>query len=379
MKLISAEHLLNTPTKSSDSLARQYVRGFAQHWQIANVSTHMALLETETQQLVVSINHGNERAENCYVVSPLTAYSGYAIVELKRMRRLWLTWPLQALAIAVKTLLSWGQIDKVVWINNWLLSTNLYASELNLAELTHITSFMKQSFADHTLGFRSINDFNNPGLRNALYGLGYLSIPSRQVYIFDGRNGPHSSYLRRHNCRLDLNLLRRSQYKVVSGELLNSADFQRIEYLYNLLYLQKYSQLNPQYSAHWIERGQREGWLELHVLRGPDKRIDGVVGWFSNSGILSAPIVGYDTKLPQKTGLYRQLTALCLQEAALRREVLNFSAGASGFKRLRGGQPKIEYSLVYVAHLSWPRRYAWMLLSRFLHTLAVPLMKRLEL
>lgn len=111
----------------------------------------------------------------------------------------------------------------------------------------------------------------------------------------------------------------------------------------------------------------------------PDGRIDGEVGWFTSSAVISAPIVGYDTALPQRTGLYRQLTRLCLQEAVERRQVLNFSSGAAEFKRLRGGQPQIEYSLIYIAHLSWGRRLVWTALRRLLHDIGVSMMKRLKL
>ncbi|WP_263262525.1 hypothetical protein [Pseudomonas sp. RIT-PI-S] len=379
MKLSFTEQLLSTPASTGDSPALRYVRGYARHSEIANVSTRLALLETASQQWVVSVNEGAEHAGNCYVVSPLAAYGGYALAELERLRRPWLTWPLKAVVAAMQALLHRARLDRVVWVNNWLLSTNLYPARLDGAELAQLTTFLRTRFSDHALGFRSLNDFSNPGLRDALHALGYRSVPSRQVYLFDGRDGAQAAFLRHHNTRLDATLLRRSPYQVVPGEALDDADFQRIEHLYNLLYLHKYSRLNPHYRAQWIRRGQREGWLELRALRNLEGRVDGVVGWFTNAVGLSAPIVGYNTSLPQRSGLYRQLTSLCLQEATRRRELLNFSAGASRFKRLRGGQPQIEYSLVYVAHLPWARRCAWAVLSRLLHTLAVPLMKRFEL
>ena len=117
----------------------------------------------------------------------------------------------------------------------------------------------------------------------------------------------------------------------------------------------------------------------MRALRSPEGRIDGALGWFVNSAVISTPIVGYDTALPQRTGLYRQLTRLCLQEAVERRQVLNFSSGAAEFKRLRGGQPQIEYSLIRVAHLSWGRRLVWTVLSRLLHGIGVPMMRKLKL
>ncbi|TVT79383.1 GNAT family N-acetyltransferase [Pseudomonas sp. H3(2019)] len=379
MKLLFEEQLLSEPANPDDSLARHYVRACAAGGLIGNVSTRMALLDTGAQQFPVSITEGNEPDDNCYVVSPQTAYSGYAREELRRLGRPWLTWPLKLLTQCVARLLSAAKVDKLVQVNNWLLSTNLYPSNWNVAELPAITALLQRAFPDHGFGFRSLNDFSNRELRQCLEALGYLSIPSRQVYLFDGRAGAQAPFLKHHNTRLDATLLRRSPYEVVPGTALSDADFQRIEHLYNLLYLDKYCTLNPHYSAQWMQRGQREGWLELRALRNPDGRIDGALGWFANAAVISTPIVGYDTALPQRAGLYRQLTRLCLQEAVERRQVLNFSSGAAEFKRLRGGQPQIEYSLIHVAHLSWGRRLVWTVLSRLLHGIGVPMMRKLKL
>ncbi|WP_339531265.1 MULTISPECIES: hypothetical protein [unclassified Pseudomonas] len=379
MKLLLEEQLLSEPANPNDSLARRYVRACAGGALIGNVSTRMALLDTGAQQFPVSITEGNEPDDNCYVVSPQTAYSGYAREELKRLGRPWLTWPLKLLTQGVDRLLSAAKVDQLVQVNNWLLSTNLYPTDWNVAELPAITALLRRDFPDHGFGFRSLNDFSNRELRQCLEALGYLSIPSRQVYLFDGRAGAQAPFLKHHNTRLDATLLRRSPYDVVPGTALSDTDFQRIEHLYNLLYLNKYCTLNPHYSAQWMQRGQHEGWLELRALRSPEGRIDGALGWFANSAMISTPIVGYDTALPQRAGLYRQLTRLCLQEAVERRQVLNFSSGAAEFKRLRGGQPQIEYSLIHVAHLSWGRRLVWTVLSRLLHGIGVPMMRNLKL
>lgn len=379
MKLMFEEQLLSQPANPDDSLAQHYVRTSATDALIGNVTTRMALLDTGTQQFPVSITEGHEPDDNCYVVSLQTAYSGYAREELKRLGRPWLTWPLKLLTRGVDCLLRTAKVDKLVQVNNWLLSTNLYPTDWRLDELPAITSLLSRTFPDHGFGFRSLNDFSNRELRQCLETLGYMSIPSRQVYLFDGRAGSQAPFLKHHNNRLDATLLRRSSYEVVPGTALSEADFKRIEHLYNLLYLDKYCTLNPHYSAQWIQRGQHEGWLEVRALLSPEGRIDGALGWFANSSVISTPIFGYDTALPQRVGLYRQLTRLCLQEAVERRQVLNFSSGAAKFKRLRGGQPQIEYSLIHVAHLSWGRRLAWTVLSRLLHGIGVPMMKKLKL
>lgn len=379
MKLLMPEQLALQPSRAGDSSARHYVRTCAGGALIGNVTTALALLDTGRHQFPVSINQGGEAPDNCYVVSPQTAYSGYAREELQRLKRPWLAWPLKLLTQGVDHLLSAAKVDRLVQVNNWLLSTNLYPADWSGADLPAITDLLRQQFPDHALAFRSLNDFSNLVLRERLQALGYLAIPSRQVYLFDGREGEGSAFLRHHNTRLDTTLLRRSPYSVVPGSALSAADFQRIEQLYSLLYLDKYSTLNPHYSAQWLQRGYAEGWLELRALRNPEGRIDGALGWFANSTLISAPIVGYDTALPQRSGLYRQLTRLCLQEAVNRRQVLNFSAGAAAFKRLRGGQPYIEYTLIQVAHLPWARRAVWHLMAVLLQRIGVPLMRKLKL
>lgn len=358
--------------------AARYVRDGADLC-IGNLTTRMLLLEMGPWQLPVSVNDGAGRADNCYVVSPLTAYTGYARDELERLQRPLLTVLLRPLINAVAGLLAGARIDRIVQVNNWLLSTNLYPSDWHGEHLAELTTLLRQRFPDHALAFRSLNPASNGALIDALLGLGYVAIPSRQVYLFDGRAGENSAWLRHRNCRHDARLLRHSPYRVEDGNALTDADFQRLEQLYNQLYLEKYSRLNPHYRAAWLQQGVAAGWLELRVLRNDGGRIDGVAGWFASDTLLSAPIVGYDTALPQRTGLYRQLTRLCLQETAARRVVLNFSSGAARFKRLRGGQAQIEYSLVQIAHLPLRRRLVWYLLGFLLRRIGVPLMKRLKL
>jgi hypothetical protein len=276
-------------------------------------------------------------------------------------------------------LLSAARIDRLVQVNNWLLSTNIYPSDWDGDDLKAMTALLVERWPDHAIGFRSLNGFSNPVVLERLRSLGYLALPSRQVYIFDGRLGPDAPFRMRHNVAIDTRLLRRGAYRIVREETTSDADLERLEQLYNLLYLEKYCRLNPQFTAAWLRCGQRDGWLELLTLRNAEGRIDGVVGWFGAGGIISAPIVGYDTGVPAKEGLYRMLTALCIEEAARRRWVLNFSSGAAHFKRLRGGAPEIEYSMVYVRHLPAGRRAAWRALQIASTAVAAPLLKAFRL
>jgi hypothetical protein len=55
---------------------------------------------------------------------------------------------------------------------------------------------------------------------------------------------------------------------------------------------------------------------------------------------------------------------------------LNFSAGAAGFKRLRGGVPAIEYSAVYARHLPRKTRNAIGVLSLATRRVGAPLLSK---
>jgi hypothetical protein len=73
------------------------------------------------------------------------------------------------------------------------------------------------------------------------------------------------------------------------------------------------------------------------------------------------------------------LTALVFQEARESGQILNLSAGAAQFKRHRGGKPHLEYSAVFVEHLPWRRRMAWMTLSLLLENIGTRVLQRYEL
>ena len=348
---------------------------------IKNVDTQVAVLDTRTQQFPLTINDGNAttkiKEKNSYVVSPLSAYTDYALEEIARIKKPLLTFPLVILVYIFRFFLSLAKVDKIVHINNWLLSTNIYPQDWLGEDVDDITTKLCDEFPDYVFAFRSLNESSNKVLIRQLESVGYVAVPSRQVYLFDGSEKPN--FLNNHNTKLDAKLLEKTDYEILSASELTEADFSRLEELYNLLYLDKYCRLNPQYSARWLKCGGNHGWLDLKALKNKSGVIDGVVGWFSDSNTITAPIVGYDTSLPQSAGLYRLLTQLCLQRAVSEKKLLNFSSGAAHFKRLRGGQPSIEYTMVYINHLGFYKRFVWKTLSFLLHLIAVPLMRKLKL
>jgi hypothetical protein len=126
-----------------------------------------------------------------------------------------------------------------------------------------------------------------------------------------------------------------------------------------------------------------EAWHRAGLLRFIGFREGGVLqavaGMFEREGVITVPILGYDMGRPKHLGLYRLAIAAVLQHAADTGKRVNLSAGAAEFKRLRGGEPAIEYSAVLAAHLPLARQWPLHALSWVSERLAVPIMRKYRL
>ena len=161
----------------------------------------------------------------------------------------------------------------------------------------------------------------------------------------------------------DARLLARDDLERRSGLSFSAADFERAAHLYALLYLEKYSQLNPVYTATFLAQAQAHLGLKLEGLFQPSGGpMVGIIGRFEQYGTLTGPIVGYDTALPQNLGLYRRLRAINHGHARENRWLYNMSAGAEDFKSRRGGAPTVEYMIADFRRASRTQRLgAWSL------------------
>lgn len=323
---------------------------------VSNVDTTMDVVE----DFPVTVNH--TEYGNAWVCSPYTHYVTYAKEELRvldsRVLRSVLGGALSGLGLLCKA----TGVNKVVLVNNWLLSTNLYPP-LDEKQVARVVEVLRERYPDHAIGFCSVNSALMPA-----FAEGFVMVPSRSISIADpaAQDARH-----RKRWRRDLRLIGRTGY---TAEEPQAGAEKRIIELYNMLYLDKYSRNNPQFT----ERLVRELPIGYRVLV-KDGRIDGVLGYVQRNGVMTTPIFGYDTALPQRIGLYRMLSALVYDIADREGLVVNDSAGAAEFKRLRGAVPDIEYRAVHVAHLPWRRRMGWTALATLLQRIAVPLMRRYEL
>jgi hypothetical protein len=342
---------------------------------IANLSTKLFALAAGGTVVPTSVNDAKD-APTCYLCCASAAYIDYASEELRNFEgssatKLAMQLLLKAAAPVVKA----TRFDHQVQPNNWLFSTNIWCG-LSRAAIEATTVELLEKWPGRAIVWRSLNELTDRYVIASFRAAGYQMYPARQVYIFDCRRRQPPIH---RDERRDMTLLARADYEVVPPEGMRGDDFGRIEALYGKLYLEKYTPLNPQYTARLLERLHAAGVLRFFGLRRHSGRLDGVVGFFEQSEVVTAPVVGYDTAIGQETGLYRRLMAIGLSRARERRLLFNMSAGAAGFKRNRGALPAIEYAAVYNRHLPWKSRAAAAIVRTILERVGVPIMRKFKL
>ena len=343
---------------------------------ISNVTTqYMALLIDE--QIVLPISLNEHDYANSYVCSPYTHYVSYAKEELVLLKQPWLR-RLFALTLDMLGLLGkLCQMNRVVHINNWLFSTNLYPN-LTPEQLIAVVAFVQEKFPRHALIFRSLNVLMHSTFIAALREIGSTLIASRQIYVVHPADPSALNAKARWLLKRDYALIARYGYTLAANADLHKEDVARIVKLYNMLYLDKYSRYNPMFTEKFLSQAWRERTLELVAIQ-KDGRIDAALGYFVRNGIMTTPLFGYDTTLPQELGLYRMLSSVLFRIAQERNLCLHESSGAAQFKRNRGAVGEIEYSAVYARHLPLYRRIYWALLALLLDKIGVPYIKKHKL
>lgn len=360
-------------TRSYEATYLQPLIKHGSQYFIDNVETKARLFSIDSNTFPGGIN--DTEYDSSYVCSIYNALVSYGAEESHKIGNVFLEYPIRLFMSLQSALLKFGQINKNIFVNNYLLSTNLYPKWHGQGIQT-FTQELIQSNPKHAIIFRSLNYHTNKTLLQKFQQCGYELIPTRQVYIFDkGLNDYHQ----RRNVMRDKILLEQSDYRVIEHHEISSHDYPRIIELYNMLYLQKYSKHNPQYNEKMIAHWHQNNLLNMKLLKSPSGSIDGVIGCFENEFVTSAPLVGYDTSLPQHIGLYRMLIYLVLKHTDEKNKILNLSSGAPDFKRSRGGQPFIEYAALYSKHLPLRRRIIWRLVNLALSYIFVPLLKKYQL
>ena len=334
-----------------------------QHF-IKNITSNIEILNIEQQYFPITLNRAEY--ENSYVCSPYTAYISYARDELGLIQSTSLQWIFRVLIWNASGLLKLGKINQTVSINNWLFSTNL-VPEWQPETVSRFTQELTDLHPEHSLSIRSLNCVTNPQLIKHLLANGWIMLPARQVYLF---NTDKDNWWKRNNVQNDQRLLKKTTLELVLPEQHRSEDFKTIEACFHKLYIEKHSPFNPQYTSEYFELLHQNRLIEFFSFRNEQKEIVASIGLFTQQGIITSPIVGYDTSQPKSLGLYRLLIAQLLKITYERGQVLNLSSGASDFKKQRGGKPVIEYTALYINHLPSQQKFILRVFTKLMNRFA---------
>jgi hypothetical protein len=342
---------------------------------IANLKTTIETLDVAGRVFPLTLNDADD-APNCYICCPTSAYIDYAMDETRNfaahplLRR-----ALNALIGACAPLVRASGLDHQAQVNNWLYSTNPVPL-LDRPTVAALRANLIERFPDRTIVIRSLNDIADPATIAALEAEGFRMLAARQIYIFADRS---AAPVMTRDMKRDRARLRATPFERVGNGDFTEADYVRAEQLYTMLYLDKYTPLNPHYTARYIAEMHRCGIISLAGLRRPGGELVAVTGLFENGVTLTQPIVGYDTSLPVGEGLYRMMMAMAQDHATARGLFFNMSAGAAGFKRRRGAVAAIEFNAVFAGHLPRRRRVAIRVMETVLALVGIPLLRRFEL
>jgi len=339
---------------------------------VRNLTVSVEAFKIGGRAFPLTINDAGE-VPNCYICRPSSAYIDYAIDETRNfvshplLRRL-----LRGLIGACAPLVRLSGLDHQVQLNNWLFSTNPVPL-LDRKTVAALRAALTARFPDRAIVIRSLNEIADPATIAALTAEGFRMLAARQIYIF----ADHASMT--NDMKRDRKRLRTTPFETVGDGDFTEADYARCEALYRMLYLDKYTPLNPHYPARYIGEMHRRGILQLAGLRRPGGELVAVTALSKNGRTLTQPIVGYDTGLPVGDGLYRMMMAMAQDHATAHGLFFNMSAGAATFKRLRGAVATVEYNAVYAGHLPLRRRVAVRILEIVLAWVGIPLLRRFEL
>lgn len=369
-------HCLNWHETENSDYARRVLLPFMekgpQHY-IKNADVQLEILAFDEHRLPLVLPEINE--QNSYVCSPTGQYIryGHREIELELHDKFWAKTACQLLLKGFEKLAISKDFDQVVFVNNWLVSTNLYPS-LSKQELKTMTDFLVAKFPDRAIIFRSVNPVLNKEIFDTLSQSQYRQVLSRQVWLLDPKTGAH----RKKKAFKEDRRFRKKRLAYQWTSDILPAHLPFIRDYYNDLYLKKYSNINPAFTPAFYSDALEGNWLNFRVLLKEEKP-HACLAYFDRNGVMTTPIIGYDRSLPLTEGFYRLISLQIIEEGEKEGKFIHESSGAAEFKRLRGAEPCIEYNMVYTKHLSSKRQRPWQILEQLTQHVVGPIVKHYQL
>jgi hypothetical protein len=319
---------------------------------VDNVRTKISVLNFENDAWALTINQ--KEYDNALICSPYTTYVTYPLHALNKFKKMWIKGLILLNSSIMAGLCRLTKFNQVVQVNNNLNSLIRHPAVFS-DRLPGLTVKLIRRYPTHAINVFRVNEALDSALLSALKNAGYLVFPDRIAHVFF----PEKEYIRRSHTKRDLSLLKKTNYTILLHDELTPEDADRFAQLYRQLFIDKHSKHNPVYTAAYFREAVQNHWHDYTAFRNSDGRIDGFISWFIKDNTMICGPLGYDSDVDRKTGVYRQLVALCLKQANENQIVFNMGGGSDEFKLNRGSVETMEYTAVYCRHLSFYRQIPW--------------------
>lgn len=346
---------------------------------IRNVENPLAILCVENRMYPLVLGSTKIQTDKSYVAS---LYSQYVLYGKREIDIEFDNKLLASLGKMILGSLAWvfgfKKMDQAVFVNNWMLSTNLYPKEIPIKHLGAIRDFLLTKFPDRVIVFRSLTYFLHTDILRDLQQLGFREIFSRKIFLTSTEEP--RQYRKKRNFGHDLKLWKKQSVRF-AWEKLERIDEQlakKIHRLYSQLYIEKYADFNPKFTEAFFLHMINHKILNTYLLREKEEII-AVIGYFRFEDVQTASVIGYDQNYSQKEGLYRLISLKIVELAEENKAILHASSGVSKFKASRGLQDYSEYNLIYTQHIPLLSRIRWKVLKILANDITVPLMRKFDI
>lgn len=322
---------------------------------IDNIDAQAYILKIN--DLVFPVVVSTENYSNSWVCSPYAHYISYGKESVGILGNAFLALIMKNLMGLFEKMSRSNKMNSVVYVNNWMFSTDLYPDPATLQseELEAILSLLKQRFPQHTIIFRSLNKITTPQLMQSLAKKGFHLIASRYVFVTDAKN---DSIFKTRILKSDLKLWKEHPYEILNENDLQEEECIQLLDLYLKLYVMQHSHLQPQFNRDYFSMLFERKLLKFIVLKS-NGVIKGVAGYYKRNHVMMCPIFGYEKNGPESNVIYRLLNTALLLEAKKEGLLFNQSAGAAFFKSVRRAEGCLEYMAIFTDHLPTSRKLFW--------------------
>lgn len=364
---------LNWPNNEDGRYAEKFlvplVKKGISHF-IDNIHADIFVLKFDQNIFPIVVSH--ENYSNSWVCSPYAHYVSYGKEASGLVKNPLFAKFVKNLMEGFGRISQLNKMNSIVYVNNWMFSTDLYPGNIRQDHIHHMVEFLTQSFPGHTLVWRSLNQITNPILMESLENKGFHLIASRYVFITDTKN---QSIFKTRILKSDLKLWKEHAHKIFDEEALSLEDCAQLMKLYHKLYVIQHSQLQPQFNHEYFKMLFKNKLLRFKVFK-EEGIIKGVAGYYNRNQVMMCPIFGYEKNNQESNLVYRLLNTALLLEAQKEGFLFNQSAGASFFKSIRRAEGCLEYNAFYTKHLPVHRKLFWSALKFLMNRVGAKFMEK---